>query len=354
MTLDKFKRLGINTEQPLTYRLEINDPVGDCIKMYSSNDLPIFIRNENGWLSLDTSDRSDFGISLNGKLQLNGEEILSTASKLNYTNISEAGLAERSKCLVLDSDRSAYGINILSVNNMIVNNSLTLDMNSDRFSLNVKNSTGKCLKLYNDDLFTEFILNDSGDLSVNNSSGCVEIIQGNATSAMQYPMQMTTLGGGGIGIKFNSYNNQNIKRNMSSIETVMETNADSSTIKFNNMKDGSLYNTVTIRSDGNIVCNSVLELSDMRKKTIIRDSNIEESLEKINKIKTYDFVYKGDSVLHRGVMAQELREVIPAAVVIGETYNISNKEIIGYLIDSVKCLTARIEQLTNGHSGFNN
>jgi hypothetical protein len=227
-------------------------------------------------------------------------------------------------------------------------------MNSDRFSLNVKNSTGKCLKLYNDDLFTEFILNDSGDLSVNNSSGCVEIIQGNATSAMQYPMQMTTLGGGGIGIKFNSYNNQNIKRNMSSIETVMETNADSSTIKFNNMKDGSLYNTVTIRSDGNIVCNSVLELSDMRKKTIIRDSNIEESLEKINKIKTYDFVYKGDSVLHRGVMAQELREVIPAAVVIGETYNISNKEIIGYLIDSVKCLTARIEQLTNGHSGFNN
>lgn len=350
MTLDKFKRLGINTEQPLTYRLEINDPIGECIKMYRDGDLPVYIRNENGWLSLDVSDRNTSGLSVNGKLKLNGDEVLSTAAKLNYTNVTEQGIADRSRCLVLDSNKSAYGINILSVNDLIINNSLTLDMNSDRFSLNVKNSTGKCLKLYNDNLYTEFILNDSGDISIYNSNGCVEIIQGSFNAGIQYPLQMTSLGGSGIGIKFNSYNNQNMKRNMSSIETVIinnQYNMENSIIKFNNMKDGSLHNTVTIRSDGNIVCNTVLELSDMRKKTIIRKSDVQDSLNKVNQIKTYDFTYKNDSIVHRGVMAQQLREIIPSAVIIGDDYTISNKEIIGYLIDSIKCLTSQVNELLN-------
>lgn len=350
MTLDKFRRLGINTEQPLTYRLEINDPNGECIKMFRSNDLPIYVRNENGWMCLETSDSSTFGTNINGKLKLNGYEVLSTADKLNYTNVAEQGIAERNKCLVLDSNKSAYGINILSVNDLSINNSLTLDMNSDRFSLNVKNSTGKCLKLYNDSLFTEFSLNDSGDLTILNSDSYVEIIQGTTLSGVQYPFQVTSSGADGIGIKFNSYNNQNIKRNMSNLETIVTNNQhgmETSIIKFNNMKDGIMNNTVTIRSDGNIVCNSVLELSDMRKKNIIDKSDMQESLSKINKIKIYNFTYKNDTTVHRGVMAQQLREIIPSAVNVGEDYTISNKEIIGYLIDSVKCLTSKIEELSN-------
>ncbi len=349
LTLDKFKRLGINTEQTLTYRLEINDPIGECIKMFRGNDLPVFIKNDNGFLSLDVSDRDSFGVSLNGVLKLNGIVVAATANELNYTHVAEPGIAERSKCLVLDSDKSAYGINVLSVNDLVINNSLTLDMNSDRFSLNVKNSTGKCLKLFNDQLYTEFLLEDTGDLSVYNSNGCVEFIQGSPAIGIQYPIQMTT-SGEGVGIKFNTYNNQNIKRNMSSIETIVidnQYNMENSIIKFNNMKDGSLYNTVTIRNDGNIVCNSVLELSDMRKKNIIRRSNSKESLEKINKIDIFDFTYKNDTdtIVHRGVMAQQLREIIPSAVVVGDDYTISNKEIIGYLIDSVKCLTSTVEEL---------
>ncbi len=73
---------------------------------------------------------------------------------------------------------------------------------------------------------------------------------------------------------------------------------------------------------------------------------MEESLKKIKQIQIYDFVYKGDSVLHRGLMAQELKQVIPSAVVSGDNLVISNKEIIGYLIDSIKCLAQKIEELT--------
>ena len=137
---------------------------------------------------------------------------------------------------------------------------------------------------------------------------------------------------------------------MSNLETIVTNNQhgmETSIIKFNNMKDGIMNNIVTIRSDGNIVCNSVLELSDMRKKNIIDKSDMQESLSKINKIKIYNFTYKNDTTVHRGVMAQQLREIIPSAVNVGEDYTISNKEIIGYLIDSVKCLTSKIEELSN-------
>ncbi len=342
LNIDKFKRLGINTQHVLTYRLEINDPDGDCIRMFKNNELPASIRNENGWISFNTFDESQTGVALPSKIRYGGVNIDSTAVQLNYTNVAEPGLAQRGKCLVLDSDKSAYGIKILSVEDLIVNNSMTLDMNSDRYVLNVKNQTGKCLKFYNNELFTEFTLQDSGELTIFNSGGHAEII---CNSDVQYPLQMTSNGGNGIGIKFNSYS-QSIKRNMSSIETEMENGMQSSVIRFNNMKNGSLHNTVTIRSDGNIVCNSVLELSDKRRKTIIKPSDMEESLKKIKQIQIYDFVYKGDSVLHRGLMAQELKQVIPSAVVSGDNLVISNKEIIGYLIDSIKCLAQKIEELT--------
>lgn len=354
MTLDKFKRLGINTRDDLTYRLEINDPEGECIKLLKDYGIPAFIRNTDGNISLDVSDRSVNGVNLFGKFFLNEDEVVSPATKLNYTNVFETGTAERNKCLVLDSNKSAYGINVLSVNDLVINNSLTLDMNSDRYSLNVKNSTGKCLKLYNDELYTEFNLEDTGELSIYNT-GPVEIncVQ---TASMQYPLQLCSRNASGLGIKFNAYSSQNIKRNMSSIETIITNNQDSmenSIIKFNNMKDGALHNTVTIRNDGYIVCNTLLELSDMRKKKIVRKSCPHESLDKINQIKIYDFVYISDEhcISHRGMMAQELHKVIPSAVNVSDEYTVSNKELIGYLIDSVKSLTMRIEEMERSQAG---
>jgi uncharacterized protein YabN with tetrapyrrole methylase and pyrophosphatase domain len=113
------------------------------------------------------------------------------------------------------------------------------------------------------------------------------------------------------------------------------------------MNNGDLLNTVTIRNDGYILCNTLMELSDSRAKKIINKSNYDDSLKKINDIKTYDFVYIEDlkKTIHKGVMAQELHEVIPSAVNIGEHYTISNKELIGYLIDCVKSLSQSIDEI---------
>ncbi len=354
LSIDKFRRLGINVDSTLTYRLEIDDPLGDCIKMWRSGTQPTYIKNIDGSISLDVEDRSSNGIRMHGKVHINNQELLSTAVKLNYTNVSEIGNAERSKCVVLDSDRSYYGINVLSVDNLVINKSLTMDMDSDRFALNIKNKQGKCLKLFNDSLYSEFTLADSGELVFYNSDGHVDISSGMQTVGnIQYPLQLTSNIRGansGVGIKFNTYNNSNIKRNMSSIETIIinnENNMENSIIKFNNMKNGELFNTVTIRNDGYIICNTLLELSDMRKKIIVNRSNKNESLEKINMVNTYDFYYTNDEkkTIHKGVMAQELHAVIPSAVNVSDDYTVSNKDLMGYIIDSIKSLTETVNDL---------
>ena len=353
---DNNKHIGINTTNPLQSRLEINDPLGDCIKLIYNNDKYAYLRvSENGNLGLEPFPSQYVNIkSTTGNLgiKVNDEIIYSSVNELNYNHISEIGVAEQNKTVVLDSDKSYYGINNLSVDNLIINKSLTMDMDSDKYSLVVKNSTGKCLKLVNDTLFSTITLKDDGILNFCNDSGPIEIMT-NSLDSINYPLQLTTdnnIINSGVGIKFNTYNNINIKRNMSSIESIItnnENNKENSIIKINNMNNGVLLNTVTIRNDGYILCNTLMELSDSRKKEIQNKSNYNESLKKINQIKTYDFVYKDDDkkIIHKGVMAQELSEVIPSAVNIGEEYTISNKEIIGYLIDAVKSLSDSITEI---------
>lgn len=354
MYIDKFRRLGINMDTPLTDRLEINDPNGDCIKLWNDNSNPTYIKNQNGFLVLDVNDRIDKGIDLKGRFYLNQSEVLSSASQINYTNVIETGSAVRNKCVILDDNKSYYGINIFSVNNLIINESLVIDMDSDRFALNVKNNSGNCLKLFNGNMYSEFVVNETGNLTIF-SSNSLDISSEVSTLGIQYPLQLTTSinsVNSGVGIKFNTYNNSNIKRNMSSIETIIinnENNMENSIIKFNNMKNGELFNTVTIRNDGYIICNTLLELSDMRKKKILKPSNCNESLEKIKNIKTYDFVYTNDEkkIVHKGVMAQELHKVIPSAVNIDEAeeYTVSSKDLLGYLIDSIKSLSDSVREL---------
>jgi hypothetical protein len=354
MYIDKFRRLGINMDTTLTDRLEINDPNGDCIKMWNNNTTPTYIKNQNGSLILDVNDRINNGIDLKGRFYLNQSEVLSTATQINYTNIVESGSAIRNKCVVLDDNKSYYGINIFSVNSLIINESLNIDTDSDRFALNVKNNSGNCLKLHNGNLYSEFVVNETGNLTIF-SSNSVDIASEIVNSGIQYPLQLTTSINSinsGVGIKFNTYNNSNIKRNMSSIETIIinnENNMENSIIKFNNMKNGELFNTVTIRNDGYIICNTLLELSDMRKKKILKSSNCNESLEKLKNVKTYDFIYTNDEkkIVHKGVMAQELHKIIPSAVNVDEKeeYTVSSKDLMGYLIDSIKSLSDSVKEL---------
>ena len=141
---------------------------------------------------------------------------------------------------------------------------------------------------------------------------------------------------------------------MSSIETIITNNengSENSILKFNNMNNGSLTNTVTFRNDGYILCNTLMELSDLRTKKIIKRSNSNESLNKICQINTYEFTYKLDTKqkIHKGIIAQELFNIIPSAIHIeqnnelNDLYTVSNKELIGYLIDSIKELKYQLD-----------
>lgn len=359
--IDDRKRIGINCINP-TSRLMINDELGDCIRLIYDNNINsnyAYIRLDptgslvlepynNAYVNIKSTNTNSSGLKLNNVI------VTSSAEQLNYNNIQFPGYAEANKTVVLDSTRSISDINYLSVDNLIINNSFSLSLDTPNFAFTIENKTGNCLKLMNKQNFTTFSVLDSGVLNIYNSVNAIELLC-DSNNGLIYPLKLTTsnnLVNSGVGIEFNTYNINNIKRNMSTIETIItnnENNNENSIIKFNNMNNGNLFNTVTIRQDGYILCNTLMELSDARKKTIINDSNYNNSLKKIIDIKTYDFIYKDDvkKQIHKGLIAQELHTIIPAAVSVGEHYTVSNKELIGYLIDCIKSLNESIINIKN-------
>lgn len=365
------QRIGININALSTKRLTINDELGESIRLIYNNDTNIYNDiniDESGSLILKTNNNQyvnfiNDGNSLQTNIKINGNIVYANANQLNYTTISTKGIAEANKALVLDNTKSISGINnlytdLINTNYLQLNNTLRLDTNSLNYSLHISNELGYCLKLENNNNYTIFNVLESGIFNIYNNNNIIEFLS-DKNNNLIYPIQLTTennLNNTGVGIKFNTYNNDNIKKNMSSIETIItnnENNNENSIIKFNNMNNGNLINTVTIRNDGYILCNTLMELSDRRTKYIINNSDFNNSLDKICKINTYNFIYRNDPLKkrHKGIIAQELYEIIPSAVhiensgEIEDLYTVSNKELIGYLIDSIKALKYKLDNI---------
>ena len=356
------QRIGINIDISPTKRLVINDELGETIRLiYNKNNFADINVDIDGSLIFKTYNNKYINFtnnSTNPVLKINDTLVEASAEQLNYNKITYLGVAEARKSLVLDSTKSISGIQNINVDNIYLNNTLITDNTSNNFVLNIKNNTGKCLKLQNLYGYSNFTMNNLGTLNIYNSNNIIEILS-DKNNNLIYPIQITTennLNNTGIGIKFNTYNNNNIKRNMSSIETIItnnQNNNENSIIKFNNMNNGNLDTTVTIRNDGYILCNTLMELSDIRTKYIISQSDYQDSLEKICKIKTYNFKYINDqkNIIHKGVIAQELYDIIPSAINIetsgnfNDLHTISNKELIGYLIDCIKYLNIELTNL---------
>lgn len=369
------QRIGINIETSPTKRLVINDELGESIRLIynylNENKYADININNTGSLIFKTYNNETVNFinnqdPNNTNIKINNIKLNANANHLNYTIINTPGIAEANKTIVLDNNKSIVDINSLTSNKLItdelitniltLNNTFNINANSLNYGITIANSSGRCLKLVNNNNFTIFDIPSSGILNIYNNNNIIEILS-DKNNNLIYPFQLTTennLNNTGIGIKFNTYNNNNIKRNMSSIETIItnnQNNNENSIIKFNNMNNGNLINTVTIRNDGYILCNTLMELSDRRTKYIISNSDFEDSLEKICRINTYNFKYKNDNknIIHKGLIAQELYEIIPSAIHIEKTnelkdlYTISNKELIGYLIDCIKALRYRID-----------
>lgn len=113
--------VGINTVAPV-YQLSINSNNGSCLRLIYGNSsgtetnyADITVTN-TGELTLSPNNASVNISGHNGStigLKLNSVLITSTATQLNYTNVT-AGIATASKALILDSNSSISGINSLT------------------------------------------------------------------------------------------------------------------------------------------------------------------------------------------------------------------------------------------------
>jgi hypothetical protein len=117
----------------------------------------------------------------------------------------------------------------------------------------------------------------------------------------------------------------------------------------NGTEEMHLANDGTLHVDGDVVAFSTTTASDKRLKEDIE--NIDNALDKIGKINGVTYKWKGKDSTSAGVIAQEVREVLPEAVSEvysferGEHLSVNYNAIIGLLIESVKELKEEINQL---------
>ncbi len=86
-------------------------------------------------------------------------------------------------------------------------------------------------------------------------------------------------------------------------------------------------------------------ISDRRLKDIIGENL--DAMDKINRLKVYDYKYKNSPVPHVGVMAQHLKKVFPNAVSKDEKdfLQIRHEEIFYAMVNALKQLDAKVKQL---------
>jgi hypothetical protein len=96
----------------------------------------------------------------------------------------------------------------------------------------------------------------------------------------------------------------------------------------------------TIRASGDVIA-----FSDGRYKTDVQ--RIDGALEKVGRVSGYTFRMKDGTERRAGVIAQEIREVLPEVVVGDEEagYNVAYGNMAGLFIEAIKELKARVETL---------
>jgi len=107
-------------------------------------------------------------------------------------------------------------------------------------------------------------------------------------------------------------------------------------------------------ADGDVIAYSTT-ISDRNLKKDIKP--IEDALSKVNKLNGCTFTYTSDNVESAGLIAQEVEEVLPSAVKTkelvfhgeeGKEYKVLQyDQTIGLLVEAIKELTAKVEELEN-------
>lgn len=99
-------------------------------------------------------------------------------------------------------------------------------------------------------------------------------------------------------------------------------------------------------NSGNLVAaGNVTAYSDVRLKVNI--GTIQGAIDKVKRLRGVDFTWKESGAKGIGVVAQEVQDVLPEVVMEGAdgTLSVAYGNMVGLLIEAVKELTARVEQL---------
>jgi len=100
----------------------------------------------------------------------------------------------------------------------------------------------------------------------------------------------------------------------------------------------------TTDTSGNFTAaGNVTAYSDIKLKTDI--TTIDNALDKVSKMRGVMFTRKDTGTRGTGVIAQEIKEILPEVVVEGENLSVAYGNIVGVLIEAIKELKAEIEQL---------
>ena len=105
-------------------------------------------------------------------------------------------------------------------------------------------------------------------------------------------------------------------------------------------------------TSGDITCADFNSLSDKRHKTDI--TQITEALSSVEKLNGVNFTWKDSGEETMGVIAQEVEEVLPRLVNVHRkdendegVKSVNYNGLVGVLIEAVKELSARVEELEN-------
>jgi hypothetical protein len=316
-TLNVTGAVGVGTTAP-DKKLEVNSSTGDCLRLtYNDADgtatnYTDLLITSGGNLTI-TPSGGDVNISShNGSttgLKLNGTLVTSTAAELNYVDVTP-GTAVANKALVVDTNKDIVDINYFEAKEI------------------------------------------------------VSMKPGSGNNNIDYPLSITTLPanansaaiGLGTGIEFNSVNDADAVYNAGSISFVssdITEDAESGFFDFKLANGGTIDTIFTVSNNGVASATSYVETSDIRAKENIQETISVDSLAKILQVHVKTYNYKKDLNKRSciGVIAQELKEIVPESVVISKTddfddfHQVQYTSLIPHLINCIKVLHEELEEL---------
>lgn len=306
--------LGINSSAP-DRQVEINSASGNCLRLSynaasgSATNYTDMIVTSGGVLNVASSSGNVNIVGHDGTkgLTLGGTLVTATAAELNYVDVTTTGIAQASKALVVDSDKSTIGISYL----------------------------------------------ETSDLSVVKQASANNAV---ATGLSLISTPLTTSANGlGVGIEFDIVNSGNAVFAggfLSCVSSDLVADTENAYFEFKLINDGTMNTVATLSPTGVFTATTLAETSDVRLKENIIDVPALESLEKILAIdvKEYNYTFE-KSKRHTGVIAQEIKKVMPDVVQIeakhglDDFHSVHYTGIVPHLVNCIKALKDEIEEL---------